>query len=194
MPKPRQSRSSKLDPYRTLRPGQTRVPNVVLNIGGSGTKAALRSATMLGLLIQFCVLVVLYLIGYTSYLEFGQQHATGPVLPISTFIFGLATGGTIAVSIGVLICSMVIDSSTIETNYVLSARARREGRGLLVFWIQKGGAINDQGFGSYAIFPRKRQHRFISSHPQNYLGVQDQKAYDEVAHAVTPLTPNIPPT
>jgi len=161
---------------------------VILNAGGSATEKTLCLATCFGLLVQFSVLAAMYLISYTRFLEFGQQRATGTssILPIPTYIFCLATAGTLAISLGVFICSKVIDSSTIETNYMLNAGVERE---LLVFWIQKGGAINDQDFGSYAIFPRERQHSLISSHPRNYT--RDQAAFDEVVHAVTLLALNI---
>ncbi|KAF8451219.1 hypothetical protein BDZ91DRAFT_91876 [Kalaharituber pfeilii] len=155
--------ASGLDPYQSSTPGENCSPTVILNIGNAAGGNGLLIAVGLGLLFQIGVLII---IGFSSYNSRTAQlfniHDTPP-----RYVTIAAIVGTVTVSAGVLICSIVIDSRTQEFVHRLNPDTHAKHI-FQLFWLQKGGAVNDQEFGSYAIFPRYQLDRIISSGPLDH--------------------------
>lgn len=70
------------------------------------------------------------------------------------YAFPLTSTGTLALALGMLLCSYVIESSTIEEVYRVE---RAEAR---LLWLQRKATVSDQSFDSYLIFPKDKS-KFI---------------------------------
>lgn len=75
----------------------------------------------------------------------------------------LMTVGTGAVVAGMLLCSYIIEQSTIEERY-------RVKRGEVhILWVQKAATVNDQVFDSYATFAKDNRRLITTSRRNNQL-------------------------
>lgn len=129
-------------------------PNIILNGKGmvSSTLLSLIFAG-LGILLQAAILVIT---GVTTYHWKWPKEGASLVAPYSYPCF---ISGTFAVSIGLLMCSRVIDGSTDKHNFALEDN----GKEYRILRIQKAKAVNDQNFGSFAIFNEKGNTRLRMS-------------------------------
>ena len=118
-------------------------PNISLNIAGMKKPGELWFFAILGFLIQLCILG---LIGIGQY---------------SGFPFPLMASGTLFLVIGMMTCSHVVQASSIETTWVAEKNFR-------IIWLQKSATINDQRFGSYALFTDKKRKTLTTSRRRTY--------------------------
>lgn len=124
-------------------------PNISLNARGeTASQSELWSVAILGTIIQSVVIVYWGLITkYEPWLATGKFRKGGR--PTPEYAFPMTTVGTVAVVVGMLICSHVVDAATVEEKW----KAKEDEEGKVRFaWLQKGQIVNDEHFDSYAIF------------------------------------------
>ena len=136
-------------------------PNIFLNLSPVGSRRTLRLLAVFAIVLQISVLVYS---GCASYwLKFGKDvkvisygdTATGnaKVIPYG---YPLTAVGTVLLVIGMLICSHVVEQSTVEQTWDIKPNpVGPEGTlGPRILWLQRGGYINDQNFSSFCILGR----------------------------------------
>lgn len=124
-------------------------PNISLNARGeAASQNELWSVAILGTIIQSVVIAYWGLITkYEPWLATGKFLKGGR--PTPQYAFPMTTVGTVAVVMGMLICSHVVDAATVEEKW----KAKEDEEGKVRFaWLQKGQVVNDEHFDSYAIF------------------------------------------
>ncbi|KAF8543771.1 hypothetical protein BDD12DRAFT_928011 [Trichophaea hybrida] len=100
------------------------------------------------LIIQLIVIVYQGLATY--YLPYETQpHAKDVYFP-------LAAGGTFALTIGMFLCSRIIETSTAETVMKVNA-------GACIFWLQRCSVVNDKNFESFLIFTDRPHDYYVTS-------------------------------
>ncbi|KAI9890888.1 MAG: hypothetical protein M1814_003527 [Vezdaea aestivalis] len=124
-------------------------PNLSLNIGGErSSQGFLLLVTFIGVILQVSVVVLAGLQTYlspwnTSFKKNGR--AVGP------HAFPLMVIGTFLLAIGMFICAHVIESNSVEEEWVSAGREKSFN----IAWIQQGGVVDDQKFDSYFFFNKK---------------------------------------
>lgn len=121
-------------------------PNISLNARGeSASQAELWAVAVLGMTLQIAVIVYDGVITlYEPWQENFQKNGRQP----AGYAFPMTAVGSVAVVLGMLICSHVIEASTVEEIWTA-----REGDERIKFaWLQKGQVVNDQDFDSCALF------------------------------------------
>ncbi|PVH67645.1 hypothetical protein DL98DRAFT_555074 [Cadophora sp. DSE1049] len=93
------------------------------------------------------------------------------------YLVAVFAAGTLLLVAGMLICSHVVENSTLEVRYCPVA-----GRRAYVIWLQRAGTVNDQAFESCAIFPREAQTIITTS---QRAATQQAKVQVEEVKAVT---------
>ncbi|KAI9760363.1 MAG: hypothetical protein M1840_002556 [Geoglossum simile] len=128
-------------------------PNILLN-GGSIHPFEIRLVALIALTLQIGVLVFDGFSVYNMDLSKAISRAGTPAdgLP-------LTVAGTLAVVIGVFICSYVIDARTRLARWVPKDKAQS----LRVLWLQKTQVLGDRRFQSCAIFADKSRHEIVKS-------------------------------
>ncbi|KAH6956200.1 hypothetical protein DER45DRAFT_566303 [Fusarium avenaceum] len=128
-----------------LRNTSTQAPNITLNRNHKATEGQLLVAACFGIILQLAVLVYFAFITYYPTLKFKKddKHVVG-------YAFPLASGGTIFLILGMLLCAHVVDHSTEEERYEPS-----EDHQMRMIWLQQKQTISDQVFHSFALFPRR---------------------------------------
>lgn len=120
-------------------------PNISLNCHYKLGRAEIICVAAVGTIIQIGVLVFCGFITLHSSIapQFPKNNrpAQGYALPCTI-------GGTILLTIGILVCGIVVEQSTTETYF----KANKQYSIYLV-WLQKGSTVNDQDFKPFAIFP-----------------------------------------
>jgi len=134
-------------------------PNIVLNYDapGRGRRRYLPGYALFGAMLQLGVLVMGGLTTYNPTFELREHNS-----PISPFAFHLTTIGTILVVVGMMICSKIIEWSTAEVTWDSAG-----GEEFYLLWVQNGQVVNDQQFGSYAIFAKDKRSSFKTSFPSH---------------------------
>ncbi|KAK4171560.1 hypothetical protein QBC36DRAFT_391045 [Triangularia setosa] len=132
-------------------------PNISLNVYGS-SKFELR--VLAAAVLAFC--------GWTAY----WLHEPGSILlkdeePVDRYAFPCTLIGTILLVVGLVLCSHVVESRTIETNF--HAADKTSGR---LLWIQRAATVNDQAFGSFALFVDKDPFVLKTSRRANTVGAR----------------------
>ncbi|KIL86203.1 hypothetical protein FAVG1_10600 [Fusarium avenaceum] len=128
-----------------LRNTSTQAPNITLNRNHKATEGQLLVAACFGIILQLAVLVYFAFITYYPTLKFKKddKHVVG-------YAFPLASGGTIFLILGMLLCAHVVDHSTEEERYEPS-----KDHQMRIIWLQQKQTISDQVFHSFALFPRR---------------------------------------
>ncbi|RPB13071.1 hypothetical protein P167DRAFT_486901 [Morchella conica CCBAS932] len=124
-------------------------PNISLNARGeTASQNELWSVAILGTIIQSAVIAYWSLITkYEPWLATDKFLKGGR--PTPQYAFPMTTVGTVAVVMGMLICSHVVDAASVEEKW----KAKEDEEGKVRFaWLQKGQIVNDEHFDSYAIF------------------------------------------
>ena len=129
-------------------------PNISLNVGKIQRQRQLWLFAILGIVLQFGSLVF---IGVTHYyheinLEGGKN---------SGYAYPLMASGTLFLVMGMMACSHVVRASSVETTWVAERKFR-------IIWLQKSATVNNQLFGSYALFADKERNTLTTSRRRTY--------------------------
>ncbi|KAH6716219.1 hypothetical protein BKA61DRAFT_340190 [Leptodontidium sp. MPI-SDFR-AT-0119] len=128
-------------------------PNLTLNAYNQFGRGELYVVAVCGIVIQFGVLI---------YSGFATYYPTLMFLkggnPVADYAFPCTATGILLLVTGMLICSHVIENSTLETRY--RPVAGKEAR---IVWLQRSETVNDQSFDSFAIFPTDAQALITTS-------------------------------
>lgn len=81
--------------------------------------------------------------------------------PISGFAFQFCIIGTVALTVGIILCSYVVEQSTTETFWKVTKR----GTNFRILWVQTAQNVNDQQFESFVLFAKGERTSIITSHP-----------------------------
>lgn len=148
----RRNPSSAALPTLSLTTGGRPAPNISLNVTGHhGAKREIVWVACAAVLLQVGVLVYQGVITYTLRWRLGGEDIR--------YAFPLTATGTLAISGGMFLCAFVIEASTEEVEYEISAN----GNKLQILWLQRSQKVNDQEFASYAIYAASNQHRMMTS-------------------------------
>ncbi|KAH8885873.1 hypothetical protein GQ53DRAFT_628821, partial [Thozetella sp. PMI_491] len=135
-------------------------PNISLNYQVSHNVTELAWFALLSILLQGVVLAIDGLLTYYwAYTNNGQA--------VSSAAFPLLVIGTGLLTIGLYLCSFIIQDGTRETR--LRLRSENDGREVRLFWLQQRGRVGDQHFGSYAIFAADGRRDIILSEREDYF-------------------------
>ncbi|KAK3376271.1 hypothetical protein B0T24DRAFT_648286 [Lasiosphaeria ovina] len=95
-----------------------------------------------------CFKIVMGVLVYSGFVTYYPALAfLKDGMPVAPHAYPLTAGGTLILVSGMLICSHVVESSTVETRHRV-----KSGKAAQVIWLQRAGTVNDQSFASYAIF------------------------------------------
>jgi len=129
-------------------------PNISLNFCEIQRQRELWLFAILGFVLQFGSLVF---IGVTHY-----HHKIGLGLgKDSGYAYPLMASGTLFLVMGMMACSHVVQASSVETTWVAEQKFR-------IIWLQKSATVNDQLFGSYALFADKERNTLTTSRRRTY--------------------------
>lgn len=120
-------------------------PNISLNIFSKrGSRRELHAVAVFGTGVQIAVIA---LAGLETYIDPWNLSFKKNGHPVDSYAFPLMVIGTSLLVLGMVMCSHIIEASSIEVEWMPSD-------GQLV-WMQKGETINDQKFKSFAFFGQK---------------------------------------
>ncbi|KAF4997934.1 hypothetical protein FDECE_11947 [Fusarium decemcellulare] len=120
-------------------------PNISLNSHNQFGRGELRVVAVIATILQLGVLIFCGFATYYPTLRYTKDDRA-----VQNYAFPCTAAGTLTLIAGLLICSHVVESSTTEERYKPGP-----GRKAWMVWLQKAQTVNDQHFGSYAIFPTK---------------------------------------
>ena len=127
-------------------------PNIFLNLRPPNSH---KQQVELWFWVVFAVMLqagVLVFSGYATYRLSYEKNGD----PVERYAYPLTAGGTLLVALGILICCLVVEGSTVENVWTFGKPAR-------ILWLQKGGNFNDQYFDSYAVFAHGSRHSILTS-------------------------------
>lgn len=127
-------------------------PNIFLNVGRLSSPTELWIVALTSILIQVGVLLYSGFITYYPALMYKKDND-----PIQSYAYPCTATGTLFLVFGLIICSHVVESSTVEKTY------RPKGMEARMVWLQKQGVVNDQSFGSFAIFANEAKSAITTS-------------------------------
>ncbi|KAJ3539079.1 hypothetical protein NM208_g5635 [Fusarium decemcellulare] len=126
-----------------IRNTTTEAPNISLNSHDQFGRGELRVVAVIATILQLGVLIFCGFATYYPTLRYQKDDRA-----VQNYAFPCTATGTLTLVAGLLICSHVVESSTTEERYKPGP-----GRKARMVWLQKAQTVNDQHFGSYAIFP-----------------------------------------
>ncbi|EHK46102.1 hypothetical protein TRIATDRAFT_242124, partial [Trichoderma atroviride IMI 206040] len=130
-------------------------PNISHNRSKNTGQGELYFVACLGIALQTGVIVYSGLI--TQYSKITPSFRKDEK-PVGKYAFPLVVAGTVILSIGIFICSHVVESSTKEEIYTPV-----EGWRAQLVWLQQEKTVGDQELKSFALFTGKDQPRIITS-------------------------------
>ncbi|KAK3346333.1 hypothetical protein B0T25DRAFT_461123, partial [Lasiosphaeria hispida] len=148
-------------------------PNLTLNIHNQVGRGELYMVAILGIVLQFGVLVYCGLT--TSYLRLPKDGN-----PVDDYAFPCTASGTLLMVSGMLLCAHVVENSTEEKRY-----RPRFGRRARVVWLQRSGTVNDQDFKPFAIFPQDAQALVTTSHRASGQQGPDRATENKFQESIT---------
>ncbi|KAI6774838.1 hypothetical protein HG530_001596 [Fusarium avenaceum] len=128
-----------------LRNTSTQAPNITLNRNHKAIEGQLLVAACFGIILQLGVLVYFAFITYYPTIKFKKNDKD-----VVGYAFPLASGGTVFLVLGMLLCAHVVDHSTEEERYEPS-----KDHMIRMIWLQEKQTISDQVFHLFALFPRR---------------------------------------
>lgn len=136
-------------------------PNIALNLGTPSRerKPMLRFLAVLGVMVQLAAVVYGAMITY--YPPWASVF-TKDGEPVVSAAFPIMAVGTLMVAIGMFLCAAVVERSTDETTWTV----REPGTTFRLLWLQKKKIVNDQTFGSCAIFAAGPRTAVLTSRPR----------------------------
>lgn len=143
-------------------PTLTSAPNISLNLHDSRAVYDLLGAALCGILLQ---LGFLLFTGFSVYNPHFSSRLPKNEKPVRPYAYPIMAGGTALLTVGILICSAVVDYSTEETEFIPVPRkslgntsegperchAGGELHGQLL-WLQRDHVVSDQSFNATVIF------------------------------------------
>ncbi|KAF8459299.1 hypothetical protein BDZ91DRAFT_799949 [Kalaharituber pfeilii] len=156
--KPFSSLSPSLDNSSQQEPGQKKCPpSLCLNTSCQpASRLEVALIACIGIILQAGVLVYDGLIIYHPRLKWRQRGQ-----PVAEYAFPLTAVGTMLITLGMFICALVIEASTMEKTFKIR---EIEGNGRLqLLWIQKSRVVADQEFKSYSIHAQRNKEELITS-------------------------------
>lgn len=143
---------SEQKPFGTAAPikAPSSAPNISLNLHHPIGRRELWAWAAVAILLQSGVLVYDALVAYKLKFKEGGNK-------VVRYAFPLTATGTLALVLGMLLCSYVIENSTVEEVYQV------EGAEARILWLQKKATVSDQSFDSYAIFVKEKSKNISTS-------------------------------
>ncbi|KAG0636076.1 hypothetical protein HOY80DRAFT_1090215 [Tuber brumale] len=129
--------------------GPTSAPNISLNISGVRGQGELWLFAVVGIVLQFGCSIFIGVTRYHPMINWGRDKN-------SEYAYPLMASGTLLLVVGMMACSRVVQSSSKEDIWVAETSFR-------ILWLQKGDRVNDQLFGSYALFGDRERNKLIAS-------------------------------
>ena len=161
-------------------------PNISLNLHRGSKAQDLFFAAISGILLQAGVLIysglAIYYPSLKPKLKKNDRPAKGYAFPVMAV-------GTMVLAFGMMICSFIIEHSTVEERWVarsispvssLDKPAKSTKLAARVLWLQKSHVVNDQSFDSYVIFARGTRNEILTSRRLLSPAV-DQSVLGEIA-------------
>ncbi|KAF8536309.1 hypothetical protein BDD12DRAFT_291003 [Trichophaea hybrida] len=140
---------------------QESAPNISLNLHGGSKSEELYAAALCGIVLQFGMLVFC---GFSVYHPAFSQRFPKNGRPVGANAFPIMALGTILLMVGMLICSAVVEQSTVETEYL----RQQEGPNARLLWLQKSDTVSDQAFDSFVLGQSSsRRDRILTSRRQD---------------------------
>lgn len=131
---------------------KTHAPNITLNYDKRVPKWQLWIVAAIGMILQVGVLVFETTIVYV-WEELKEDS------PLQGSAYPFAVIGTGILVVGMMLCSRAIEESSRETTW------RSKAGKFHIMWVQRGEAVNDQMFQSYALFAKGERDTLMTSHP-----------------------------
>lgn len=125
-------------------------PNLSLNCHDRKSRTEIIMVAIFGVLIQVAVLIYC---GFATLKPSLRSHLKKDDEPVRNYAFPLTVCGTVILTVGVLICGIVVERSTNESYYM----ADDQNYSAFVVWLQKESTISDQDFKPFAIFPTSKR-------------------------------------
>ncbi|KAG0133680.1 hypothetical protein HOY82DRAFT_255446 [Tuber indicum] len=129
-------------------------PNISLNFCGTKGQRELWLFAILGLTLQFGSLVFIGVARYHHKLNLREDEN-------SKYAYPLMAAGTLLLVMGMMACSHVVQASSVETTWVAEKKFK-------ILWLQKSATVNDQLFGSYALFADEERNKLTTSRRRTY--------------------------
>lgn len=126
-------------------------PNVALNLHPPTKRYEVQLYAVIGVLIQAAVLIFS---GFATYDKTLSEKVKTEAA--RDYGFPLMAAGTLFLVLGMLICAWIIESSTREIKF----RSKKKFR---IMWLQRGEAVSDQAFDSFAIFGQGERESLVIS-------------------------------
>ncbi|KAG0643608.1 hypothetical protein HOY80DRAFT_916132 [Tuber brumale] len=123
-------------------------PNISLNICEANEQGELWLFAILGIVLQFGCLIFIGVTRYHPRINLKDQN--------SEYAYPLMASGTLVLVIGMMACSRTVQASSEEDIWVAE-------RSFRILWVQKSSRVNDQLFGSYALFGNRERKKLIAS-------------------------------
>ncbi|KAG0643606.1 hypothetical protein HOY80DRAFT_899530 [Tuber brumale] len=124
-------------------------PNISLNFCEAKKPGELWLFAILGIVLQFGCLIFIGVTRYHPKINLKEDQN-------SEYAYPLMASGTLVLVIGMMACSHVVQASSKENMWVAKNNFR-------ILWLQKSARVNDQLFGSYAIFGDRERNKLITS-------------------------------
>ncbi|KAI5782070.1 hypothetical protein DFH27DRAFT_488076, partial [Peziza echinospora] len=161
-------------------------PNISLNYESPRRTTAitqLRIVATIGVVLQLSFIIVINFCIDALVSKPGKKQKESSFSVSAKLITPI---GTIALVLGMMMCSYIIERSTRE---VVWAVADEKSTGFYVMWVQRGQTVNDQLFDSYAMFGRDLRKSLMVSNPNQagYLKEDDMGARGVIAATVCSL-------
>ena len=133
----------------SLSPGQKRPPpSILLNYhSASGSRLELSVVAITGLVLQSVVLIFGALVTY-------RWEWTKAGAPVASYGYPMTAAGTLSLSLGLILCSRVVEASTNERVHPFPEEGALSRR---IVWLQKAQTAADNVFRSAAIFGSEEQ-------------------------------------
>ncbi|KAK2057113.1 hypothetical protein LY76DRAFT_617418 [Colletotrichum caudatum] len=147
-------------------------PNISVNAHRQTSRGELRIVAAFGTILQLGVLVYSGFATYHPALKFSKDDS-----PIESYAYPCAAVGTFILVAGMMLCAHVVDSSTEEKRFRPKPETNMRVR---MVWLQQTKTVNDQVFGSFAVYAKDDQPFITTSRrPQKAELGQSRPATDD---------------
>ncbi|KAI5813867.1 hypothetical protein BZA77DRAFT_267852, partial [Pyronema omphalodes] len=169
-------------------------PSISLNLHGGSKTEDLVVAAFCGIFLQLSVLAFS---GLTVYHPVLKKYFQKDGRSVESYAFPLMAIGTGILSVGVMVCSAVVEQSTEETKWTLQNDIESSETGAArILWLQKSHTVSDQNFDSFVIVAPKPKHIILSSQRtrsqenSSYIHVRDGSMLSRFKRSLTWIASN----
>ncbi|KAI5850854.1 hypothetical protein BZA05DRAFT_353744 [Tricharina praecox] len=156
--------------------GPQAAPSISLNLHGGNKVSELYAAAICGLVLQ---VGVLFYCGALVYLPALLEKL--PKDGVGSWPFPVLATGTIALFIGMFLCSGIVEKSTKETAFMLKHHDDTpQPETVRILWLQTSHIVSDQTFDSFVIFGKHESDRILTSRRDNDLDPQWIASFENV--------------